>query len=70
MFSCYRSEDKNLLNLFCSWDKFRLLGNGFKSQVFAGYAPSLIRKGLILYIPINEYQSIQLGKCYGRCSIH
>ena len=42
------AEDKNLLNFFCSWDKFKLLGNCFTSQVFARYAPSLIRSGLIL----------------------
>ena len=42
------AEDKNLLNFFCSWDKFKLFGNGFTSQVFAGYALSPIRRGLIL----------------------
>ena len=48
------AEDKNLLNLFCSWEKFKLSGNGFKSQVFAGYAPSPIKKGLILYPSITS----------------
>ena len=53
------AEDKSLLNLFCSWDKFKLLGNGFKSQVFAGYAPSPIRKGLILYPSITSVGSVR-----------
>ena len=53
------AEDKNLLNLFCSWDKFKLLGNGFKSQVFAGYAASPIRKGLILYPSITSVYSVR-----------
>ena len=52
------AEDKNLLNFFCSWDKFKLFGNGFTSQVFAGYAPSLIRRGLILYPSITSVGSV------------
>ena len=42
------AEDKNLLIFSGSWDKLKLFGNGFASQVFAGYAPSPIRRGLIL----------------------
>ena len=53
------AEDKNLLNLFCSWDKFKLLGNGFKSQVFAGYAAFSISKGLILYPSITSVGSVR-----------
>ena len=53
------AEDKNLLNLFCSWDKLKLLGNGFKSQVFVGYAPSPIRKGLILCPSITSVGSVR-----------
>ena len=41
------AEDKNLLNFFC-----------FTSQVFAGYAPSLIRRGLILYPSITSVGSV------------
>ena len=48
------AEDKNLLNFFCSWDKLKLLESGFTSQVFAGYALSLIRRGLILYPSITS----------------
>ena len=50
------AEDKNLF--FCSWDKFKLLGNGFTSQVFAGYALYLIRRGLILYPSITSVGSV------------
>ena len=56
------AEEKNLLNLFCSKDKFKLFGNGFTSQVFAGYVPSPIRRGLILYLAITSVGS----KCYVR----
>ena len=52
------AEDKNLLNFFCSWDKLKLLESGFTSQVFAGYAPSLIRRGLILYPSITSVGSV------------
>ena len=52
------AEDKNLLNFFCSWDKFRLLGNGFTNQVFDGYAPSPIRRVLILYPYVTSVDSV------------
>ena len=52
------AEDKNLLNFFCPWDEFKLLGNGFTSQVFAEYAPSPIRRVLILYPSITSVGSI------------
>ena len=52
------AEDKNLLNFFCSWNEFKLLGNGFTSQVFAEYAPSPIRRVLILYPSITLVGSI------------
>ena len=58
------AEDKNLLIFFCSWDKFILLGNGLTSQVFAGYAQSPNRRGLILYTTITSVG--QLAKCYVR----
>ena len=56
---CEFAEYKSLLNFFCSWDKFKLLGNGFKSQIFAGYAASPIRKGLILYPSITSVYSVR-----------
>ena len=52
------AEDKNLLNFLCSWDKFKLLGNGFTRQVFAGHAPSPIRRGLILYPSLTSVGSV------------
>ena len=51
------AEDKNLFNFFCSWDKFKLLGNGLRSQVFAGYALSPVRRGLIFYPSIASVGS-------------
>ena len=52
------AEDKNLLNFFCSWDKLKLLGNGFTNQVFDGYAPSPIRRVLILYPSVKSVGSV------------
>ena len=52
------AEDKNLLSFFCLQDKFKLLGNGFTSQVFAGYALSPIRRGLIFYPSITSVGSV------------
>ena len=52
------AEDKNLLSFFCSWDKFKLLGNGFASQVFAAYVLSPIGRGLIFYPSITSVGSI------------
>ena len=45
--------DKNLLNFFFSLDKFNLFGNGSTNQVFARYAPSPIRRGMIFYPSIT-----------------
>ena len=47
------AEDKNLLNFFFSLDKFSLFGNGSTSPVFARYAPSPIRRGMIFYPSIT-----------------
>ena len=58
------AADKNLLIFFCSWNKFKLLENCFTSQVFAGYAPSPIRRGLSC--THLQHQLVQLAKYYGR----
>ena len=52
------AEDKHLLSFFCSWDKFKLLGDGFTSQVFAGYALPPIRRDLILDPSITSVGSV------------
>ena len=52
------AEEKNLFNFFYSWDKCKLSGNVFTSQVFAGYAPSPIRRDLILYPSITSVGSV------------
>ena len=57
------AEDKSLSNFFCSWDKFKLFGNGFTSQVFVGYAPSPIRRDLISYPSITEVGSVSKMLC-------
>ena len=57
-FTATLAGNETLLNFFCSWDKFELLGSGFTIQVFAGYAPSPIRRGLIFYSSIASFGSV------------
>ena len=52
------AEEKNLLNFFCSSVLNANYQEIISSQVFAGYAPPPIRRGLILYPSIKPVGSV------------